>query len=245
MLRLLEQGIQVFVSHRNQLIQSGLTSALDLEDEFSWQCGDVPMLCRLLDGQLGRSPVVVCDYPSAIELLERSSPLACRADIAVVVVGGDSEREVREALAHGARGYLTFDCSFEEVAEAVREASVGKTHLCRRAGQRIAESLANDTLTARENDVLQLMAKGLSNKSVARHLDLSVGTVKCHVRGLMGKLRVENRTHAVVVADRRGLIPPRSEGVAHANVSAVAGASPASRPPARSAVRWQQHPAAA
>ncbi len=241
-----DHAIRVFVSHRNQLIQSGLASALNGDQEFSVrQCGGDPILRHQLDGHGERTAVVVGDYQWAIDLLERKSPGSHHAEVAVVVVGGDSEREVREALAQGARGYLTTDCSFEEVAEAVREASLGRTHLCRRAGQRIAESLSNDSLTARENDVLQLMAKGLSNKSVARHLDLSVGTVKCHVRGLMAKLRVDNRTHAVVVAERRGLIPSRQESVAQVDLPTPAGAALASRTPASKLVRLQEHLAAA
>lgn len=245
MLRVHDQAIRVFVSHRNQLIQSGLSAALDLAEQFSVQhYGSVPILPHQVDRHMGWPTVVVCDHQSAIELLARKSPGSRRAEITVVVVGGDNEREVREALAHGARGYLTTDCSFDEVAEAVREASLGKTHLCRRAGQRVAESLANDALTPREDDVLQLMAKGLSNKSVARHLDLSVGTVKCHVRGLMAKLGVENRTHAVVVAERRGLIPPRQEGVASVDCPMAPSAS-TSQSAAVLSVRLQEHLAAA
>jgi DNA-binding NarL/FixJ family response regulator len=241
-----DHAIRVLISHCNELIQSGLTSALDREDEFSvHRCGGIPILHHLCDAPTDRRTVVVSDYQWAIELLERKAPGNRCEEATVVVVGGDSEREVREALSRGARGYLTTDCSFDEVAEAVREASMGKTHLCRRAAQRIAESLSNDALTARENDVLQLVAKGLSNKSIARLLDLSVGTVKCHVRGLMAKLRAENRTHAVVVAERRGLIPPRQEGVAQADVPSTSNASPASRVPARSPGRLQEQLAAA
>ncbi len=188
--------------------------------------------------------MVVSHAQWAIEMFDRKVPGSRRAETAVVVVGGDSEREVREALAHGARGYLTTDCSFDEVAEAVREASLGKTHLCRRSGQRIAESISSDALAPRENDVLLLAAKGMSNKGIARLLELSVGTVMCHMRGVMGKLQVDNRTRAVVVAGRRGLIPPRQDAVAHIDASASATQSPARRSLARPEVASHEHLAA-
>ena len=72
--------------------------------------------------------------------------------------------------------------------------------------------LGNTTLTGRETDVLQLLAQGCCNKSIARKLGIGVGTVKTHVKGVMSKLDATARTHAVVVATQRGLIRPGAGG---------------------------------
>ncbi|RZA34551.1 MAG: response regulator transcription factor [Lysobacteraceae bacterium] len=72
----------------------------------------------------------------------------------------------------------------------------------------VADSLTRESLTGRETDVLQLLAQGCCNKSIARKLGIGVGTVKTHVKGVMSKLDATARTHAVVVATQRGLIRP-------------------------------------
>jgi DNA-binding NarL/FixJ family response regulator len=70
----------------------------------------------------------------------------------------------------------------------------------------MANSLAHSALTAREIEVLELLASGLSNKLIARQMDLTVGTIKSHVGSVLGKLGSSSRTQAVIVAARRGLV---------------------------------------
>jgi DNA-binding CsgD family transcriptional regulator len=74
------------------------------------------------------------------------------------------------------------------------------------ASKRMADSLSHEALTERESDVLELLCDGLSNKLIARRLNLAVGTVKAHLRGILAKLEARSRTHAVLVAVERGLV---------------------------------------
>jgi two-component system NarL family response regulator len=78
----------------------------------------------------------------------------------------------------------------------------------------MADSFTRIGLTSRETDVLQLLAQGCCNKSIARELGIGVGTVKTHVKGLFDKLGATARTHAVVLATRRGLVGDTQREVA-------------------------------
>ena len=88
----------------------------------------------------------------------------------------------------------------------------GLRYLGLEVSQRMADSLTRETLTARESEVLRLLAAGLCNKSIASRLLIGVGTVKAHVRGIMGKLGASSRTQVVTIAAQRGLVdePPLS-----------------------------------
>jgi len=96
----------------------------------------------------------------------------------------------------------------------VRAAAQGRRFLCHAAAQEVANSLTNEALTARERDVLLLLAQGRCNKTIASHLDIAVGTVKAHVRTIMSKLKASSRTEAACIAVARGLLPePRVDDV--------------------------------
>jgi DNA-binding NarL/FixJ family response regulator len=82
----------------------------------------------------------------------------------------------------------------------------GRRYLSASVAQHIAESLTHATLTPREHEVLDCLATGQCNKTIARHLEISVTTVKAHVQAIMGKLDASSRTHAVSIAAQRGLV---------------------------------------
>ena len=103
-------------------------------------------------------------------------------------------------------GYLLQGCSIEELATGVSVLASGGRYSCLEVAQRIADSLTHEHLTPRETDVLGLLALGQSNKSIARQLDITVGTVKGHLRTIFNKLQAASRTEAVGIATRRGLI---------------------------------------
>jgi DNA-binding NarL/FixJ family response regulator len=124
------------------------------------------------------------------------------------------EQEVRRALEAGVQGYVLLGCSTIEMVEAVRVVGRGSKYLCLQVAQRMADSLTRENLTERELDVLALLSAGCSNKVIARDLDIAVGTVKAHVKGIMGKLAASSRTQAVTVAAERGLVSVERRSVA-------------------------------
>lgn len=124
----------------------------------------------------------------------------------VVMTTMCGDEDVYRALQAGASGYLLKDCGQQELVDCIRAVSQGRKYLQSAASTRLAERIASDGLTGREADVLRWLAEGLSNKAIARRLGVAEGTVKTHMKGLLHKLEVTSRTHAVRMALQRGLI---------------------------------------
>lgn len=117
---------------------------------------------------------------------------------------------VRDALGAGATGYLLKDALGDDLVRAVREVAAGRAWLHPQAQRQMLDWIRKppsplDTLTAREYSVLQLLAQGLSNKQIARQLDLTEGTVKGYVSQVLDKLGVADRTQAALLAQREGI----------------------------------------
>ena len=131
-------------------------------------------------------------------------------EVAVVVLTSFSDREqILRALDAGAVGYLLKDAEPEELAKAVRAAARGEAPLDPRAGRallsaRVAASPL-DALSVREREVLELVARGLPNKLIARELDISEKTVKAHLTSVFRSIGVSDRTQAALWAERNGL----------------------------------------
>ncbi|MHB8451543.1 MAG: response regulator [Mycobacteriales bacterium] len=122
------------------------------------------------------------------------------------------EASVLGALRAGARGYLTKDATAAEIEQAIRDAARGRTRLDAVVGERLVELVsqadgpsAPQGLTSREAEVLQLIARGLTNRDIARTLVVTEATVKTHVNNLLRKLGVSDRAAAVALAYRWGL----------------------------------------
>lgn len=129
------------------------------------------------------------------------------SDIAFIVlttVGGDEE--IYRALEAGARGYLFKDMARKELIQAIRVVHRGQRYIPAQVATRIAEGLPRPDLSAREIQVLQLVAAGLRNKEIAYQLQVSEATVNAHVKHILEKLQATDRTHAVTTALRRGII---------------------------------------
>ena len=135
-------------------------------------------------------------------------------DVKVVVLTsfGEAER-VHVALAADAAGYLLKDADPDEVAMAIRAAVTGGMHLnptiARRLTRRMTTPPAGLTaLTAREREILVLIAEGRSNREIAGRLTISERTARTHVSNVLAKLQLTSRTQAALLAIREGLVPP-------------------------------------
>ncbi len=113
--------------------------------------------------------------------------------------------EVYQALKAGASGIVVKDMALERLLEAIRTVHEGEQYIPAQIASRIGERLLAQ-LSPREMEVLQLLAKGLSNKEIAAKLGLVVGTAKIHVANIFAKLGVSDRTQALVTAVKRGII---------------------------------------
>lgn len=138
----------------------------------------------------------------AIETIRREFPEA--RIIALTTYHGDAD--IHRALEAGARGYLLKDVLRNEVVEAVRAVHRGQRVLPVAVAQRLAQFTPRVELTEREMEVLTLMAKGYRNKDIAEAIGRTEATVKVHVLHVISKLHVADRTEAVAVALKRGII---------------------------------------
>ncbi|MDH3752718.1 MAG: response regulator transcription factor [Acidimicrobiia bacterium] len=140
--------------------------------------------------------------------------IADKPDLCVIALTAFlDERLVRDVLAAGASGYLMKSASGADLVDAIRSAANGRASLSLevlRHVRRGVDSGEDHHLTPRELDVLQRLASGASNKTIARSLSLSPGTVRVHVSSILAKLGVENRTAAALYALRHNLVtdPP-------------------------------------
>jgi DNA-binding NarL/FixJ family response regulator len=118
----------------------------------------------------------------------------------------DGDADIHTALEAGAQGYVLKSATGEELIPAIRAVAAGKRWIPREVATRLKSRNAYEELTAREIDVLNQLARGLANKEIADALKISEYTTKDHLKSILAKLRVADRTQAVTAALQRGII---------------------------------------
>jgi DNA-binding NarL/FixJ family response regulator len=124
----------------------------------------------------------------------------------VVLTTYKGDVEVLRALKAGARGYLLKNLLRRELLETIRAVHAGEKRIPPEIAAQLADHAADDDLTSREIEVLRLIASGNANKAVAARLSISEETVKGHVKNILSKLAANDRTHAVTIGLKRGII---------------------------------------
>ncbi|HYV44977.1 MAG TPA: response regulator transcription factor [Myxococcaceae bacterium] len=142
------------------------------------------------------------DGVAALEEIRAGFPAA--KVLILTVRSGDED--VRRALKAGARGYLLKNAPWPKVVEAIDAVARGLRYIAPEAAAALADAAGQAALTAREREVLETLARGASNQEIADTLEISEPTVKAHVTSILAKLGVEDRTKAMAVALKRGLV---------------------------------------
>lgn len=124
----------------------------------------------------------------------------------IIVTSSEGDVEMQRALEGGAKGYLLKSMPPKEVLEAIRKVYAGKKAIPAEIAARLADHLSDEVLTAREIEILQQVAEGNRNRDIADRLFISEGTVKVHIKHIMEKLSANDRTQAITIAVRRGII---------------------------------------
>jgi DNA-binding NarL/FixJ family response regulator len=133
--------------------------------------------------------------------------LAQSPDVRVIVLTSfEGDADIERALAAGARGYVVKGMVRDELLGAIRAVHAGKKHVHGPVAEKLAEHLGSEKLSARELQVLEEMAAGKRNKEIGADLSIAEDTVKMHVKNILEKLQVSDRTEAVTVALRRGIL---------------------------------------
>jgi DNA-binding NarL/FixJ family response regulator len=114
--------------------------------------------------------------------------------------------EIQRALRAGATAYVLKSTPKNELLRIIRTVSMGRKHIPSDVGSSLAEHMGQEDLTPRELDVLELIREGNKNKQIADQLSISETTVNFHIKNIVDKLQANDRTHAVTIALRRGLL---------------------------------------
>lgn len=210
---------QVLVLHPMPLLASGIAAALGPRCTLL-PPDAVPWLPTCPNGE---APLCITDHARGLAMAQAAHGAPPPI---LVLQPGTRPWGVRLALQAGVLGYVDADCSLQLLREAAASVQAGRRYLCPVACAGMADSVVDTPLTPREMDVLQLLGRGLDNKTISLQLDIAVGTVKSHVKAVLDKLGASSRTQAVAVGQSRGLV--------------VADAGPAAGAPRYAADRSQR-----
>jgi DNA-binding NarL/FixJ family response regulator len=201
--------IRVLTVDDHPLLREGIKAIID-------QAGDMEMVAQASNGREAiqqfrkvRPDVTLMDVQMPV-LDGIEALIAIRNEFpdarVIVLTTYKGDAQAMRALRAGAQAFLLKSLLQQEMLDTIRDVHAGR----KRIGQEVAEELAdhfNDqALTYREVDVLRLIAQGNSNKQIADHLSISQDTVKSHVKNILTKLGASDRTHAVTIALKRGII---------------------------------------
>jgi DNA-binding NarL/FixJ family response regulator len=214
--------IRVLIADDQALVRTGFRVILNAEP-------DLEVVGEAADGRetieavrTQRPDVILMDIRmpnlDGIEATRRLAA-AAHAPRVLILTTFDLDQYVYEALRAGASGFLLKDASAEELLQAVRVVAAGEALLSPSITRRLIADYARrpppnerpaalDELTPRELEVLRLIARGLSNRDIARKLVLGDATIKTHVARIFAKLDLHDRTQAVVLAYETGLVTP-------------------------------------
>lgn len=201
--------IRILVVDDHFMVRMGLSSSLNIEP-------DIQVVAEAGSGEAAleayrehHPTLVMMDLrlpgisgADCTAALIREFPDAC----VLMVSTHSGEEEVYRAMQAGARGYVVKSIVREELLRAVREVHSGRQYLDPLVASQLAKRQSHRALSARELDVLRLVAKGFGNKEIAGVLSIAEVTVKLHVSHVLEKLNVKDRTQAATVALRRGII---------------------------------------
>lgn len=213
----MSETIQILIVDDHPLVRKGLATLFATEPgmELIGEAAngkDAVRLARTLQPDVILLDLIMPEKSGLEAILEIVSKDPA-ARILVLTSFGDDD-QVFPAIKAGALGYLLKDSSHEELLKAIRDVYHGESSLhpsiarklVRELRQTVDPSDTDDALTLREVDVLRLVARGLSNRKVAEELVISERTVAAHVRSILNKLHLANRTQAALYALKEGLI---------------------------------------
>ena len=198
--------IRILVAEDHLIARVGVTAILNMQP-------DMKVIAEAVNGQQAlelyrkRLPdVVLLDMRMPV-MSGLEAAAAIRAEfpdarmIALTTYGGDED--IRRALTAGVKAYLTKDVLHEELLKAIRAVHAGQTYL---PAALAAIQMDSPHLSAREVEVLRLIVEGLPNKMIAHTLNIAEATAKNHVKNILAKLGVQDRTQAATAAIQRGIV---------------------------------------
>jgi DNA-binding NarL/FixJ family response regulator len=188
------EGLATIIgSQKDMLLVAQAANAVEAMAEFRLHRPDITLMDLRLPGTNGTDTLIAIrgEFP--------------RAHI-IMLTTSDSDGEIQRALRSGASAYILKSMPKDELLNIVRSVHTGRRHIPPEVAARLAEHLGDEDLTTRELEVLGLIRDGCRNKQIADQLAIAETTVNFHIKNLVDKLQANDRTHAVTIAIRRGLL---------------------------------------
>jgi two-component system, NarL family, response regulator len=201
--------IKILLADDHSIVRQGLATIIDRDPEMT-------VIAQAEDGQ------------QAIDLFREFQPDITLMDLRMPQVGGveaimaictefkqarimvlttySSDEDIYRGLQAGAQGYLLKDAKPNELLNAIRTIHHGQKYVPPEVGAKLVQRMSNPELSERELAVLRLVAQGMSNLEIGAALNIGESTVKSHVNRILSKLSVNDRTQAVIVAIKRGIV---------------------------------------
>jgi DNA-binding NarL/FixJ family response regulator len=188
------EGLNTIIeSQSDMVLVAQASNATDAITEFRRHRPDVTLMDLRLPGMNGTDALI-----------------AIRGEFAnarvIMLTTSDSDGEIQRALRAGAAAYVFKSMPKNELLDVIRSVHTGHRHVPHQVAARLAEHMGDDDLTNRELEVLRLIREGYRNKQIASQLAIAETTVNFHIKNLVDKLQANDRTHAVTIAVRRGLL---------------------------------------
>jgi DNA-binding NarL/FixJ family response regulator len=188
------EGLRTIVSSQPDMVMvAQAANAEQAVAEFRRHRPDVTLMDLRLPGTNGTDTLIAIrgEYPDARIIMLSMS---------------DGDGEIQRAMRAGASAYLLKSMPNEQILSVIRSVHAGRKHVPAEVAARLAEHLGDERLTVRELEVLRLIRDGHRNKQIADELGIAETTVNFHIKNLVDKLGANDRTHAVTIAIRRGLL---------------------------------------
>jgi len=202
-------SVTIVIVDDHPVVRDGLNAMLSMEPDLqvvgeAATGGDALSLLKTLRPSVVLMDLLLPDIGGAEVIKRVCSSYSDINFIVLTTLSGDEE--IYRALEAEARGYLFKDMARKELVQAIRAVHRGQRYIPATVGSAIAESLPRTDLSSREIEVLQLVAGGLRNKEIAYRINVSEATVNAHVKHVLQKLNASDRTQAVTIALKRGII---------------------------------------
>jgi len=191
---LLREGIATLINHESDMTMvAEAASGLEAIQGFREHKPDVTLMDLRLPDMSGIDAMmaILCEFPEAR---------------IVMLTTFEGDVEIQRALEAGARGYLLKSMPPSDLLDVIRQVHAGKKRIPAEVASQLAEHMGDELLTKREIDVLRAVADGNRNRDIAEKLFISEETVKVHIKHIMEKLHASDRTDAVAIGVRRGII---------------------------------------
>ena len=188
------EGLATIIgSQQDMLLVAQAATAVEAIAEFRRHRPDVTLMDQQLPGTNGTDALIAIrgEFPQARIMMLTTS---------------DGDGNIQRALRAGASAYIIKSMPKNELLGVIRSVHAGRRHIPPDVAARLAEHLGDDDLTTRELEVLRLIRDGHRNKQIADQLSIAETTVNFHIKNLVDKLQANDRTHAVTIALRRGLV---------------------------------------